>query len=113
MSLIETTDLWKTYVVGSEEIHALLRRFMNHHDERQVLAELNRRLAERGLSAMTTAAALSYLPMLRSVTASRSFSADSALCARRCSSAMEMLSAKRSTCSMNCRVSRFSRRSLI
>ena len=23
MSLIETTDLWKTYVVGSEEIHAL------------------------------------------------------------------------------------------
>ena len=23
MSLIETTDLWKTYIMGSEEIHAL------------------------------------------------------------------------------------------
>ncbi|MEW6252248.1 MAG: PP2C family protein-serine/threonine phosphatase [Planctomycetota bacterium] len=54
----------------SEEIHALLRRFMNNHDERRVLAELNRRLAEGDLTVMATAAALSYLPMFRRLTIS-------------------------------------------
>ena len=65
----------------SDEIHALLRRYMNNHDERRVLADLNRRLAEGalaadeaeavcGLAGMTTAAALSYLPMTRRLTIS-------------------------------------------
>lgn len=54
----------------SEEIHRLLRQFMNHHDERRVLAELNRRLERTELTRMTTAAAVSYLPPLRTVTVS-------------------------------------------
>ncbi len=54
----------------SGEIHQMLRRFMNHHDERQVLAALNRRLVESELTVLTTAATLSYLPMLRRVSIS-------------------------------------------
>lgn len=54
----------------SAEIHRLLRRFMNHHDERRVLTELNRRLEGTELERMTTAAAVSYLPPLRMLTVS-------------------------------------------
>ncbi|MEW6199676.1 MAG: PP2C family protein-serine/threonine phosphatase [Planctomycetota bacterium] len=54
----------------SQEIHRLLRQFMNHHDERRVLAGLNQRLQGTELERMTTAAAVSYLPPLRMLTVS-------------------------------------------
>jgi sigma-B regulation protein RsbU (phosphoserine phosphatase) len=49
----------------SREMHALLRRFMNQPDQRRVLADLNRRVQQMGLGAMTTAAAFSYYPTTR------------------------------------------------
>ena len=49
----------------SSEIHALLRRYMNNHDETRVLADLNKRLIGRDLRSMTTAASVSYLPPMR------------------------------------------------
>ncbi len=49
----------------SGQIHRLLRRYMNSHDERRVLADLNRALDGDVATRMTTAAALSYTPPLR------------------------------------------------
>jgi serine phosphatase RsbU (regulator of sigma subunit) len=49
-----------TVAAISTEIHKLLRRSMNKFDQRKVLADLNRRLTDLGLKAMTTMAAMSY-----------------------------------------------------
>lgn len=49
----------------SGAIHRLLRRYMNAHDERHVLAGLNQALDGDVATRMTTAAALSYLAPLR------------------------------------------------
>lgn len=46
----------------SQEMHATLRRCMNQPDQRRVLRDLNRRLAEIGFRAMTTAVAATYYP---------------------------------------------------
>lgn len=46
----------------SGELHGLMRRFMNHPDQRRVLAALNRRVVEMGFRAMTTAIAFTYYP---------------------------------------------------
>ena len=54
----------------SGELHAMLRRLMNQPDQRRVLAGLNRRLDALGLRAMTTAAAISYYPLRRSLSVS-------------------------------------------
>lgn len=54
----------------SEEIHRLLRRYMNNFDERRVLRDLNERLAAGGNGTMTTAVTASYFPPLRSLTLS-------------------------------------------
>lgn len=51
----------------SSTLHDLLRRFMNQHDQRRVLRDLNRQLEQRGLEAMTTAAAVTYYPPKRSL----------------------------------------------
>jgi sigma-B regulation protein RsbU (phosphoserine phosphatase) len=44
----------------SQEMHGHLRRFMNQPDQRAVLSDLNQRLTEIGLKALTTAAAVTY-----------------------------------------------------
>lgn len=49
----------------SGEIHAHLRRCMDQPDQRKVLSKLNGILEERGLDAMTTAAALTYYTPFR------------------------------------------------
>lgn len=54
----------------SGELHDLMRRFMNHPDQRRVLMELNRRIARLGFRAMTTAAAFTYYPPGRSLSLS-------------------------------------------
>jgi sigma-B regulation protein RsbU (phosphoserine phosphatase) len=46
----------------SDEIHTLLRRYMNTLDQRRVLAELNRRLEGTKQGTMTTAAVVTYFP---------------------------------------------------
>ncbi len=48
----------------SQETHRLLRRYMNTLDQRRVLAELNRRLANGEAPTMTTAIVASYFPPL-------------------------------------------------
>ena len=52
----------ETVAKVSGEMHTHLRRCMNEPDQRTVLAKLNRILEERGLDAMTTAAAVTYYP---------------------------------------------------
>lgn len=49
----------------SGEIHRLLRKYMNNHDETRVLADLNRRLMDSTAKTMTTAVSVGYLPPLR------------------------------------------------
>ncbi len=55
--------------VGTE-MHAHLRRSVDVIDERKVLARLNRRLNEGGLSVMTTAVLATYYPPRRRLTVS-------------------------------------------
>ena len=70
--------LWISDVVGhgeavakvSDETHALLRRYMNQPDQRRVLVDLNARLEQIGLGAMTTAAIASYHAVKRSLSLS-------------------------------------------
>ena len=65
--------LWISDVVGhgeavakvSEEIHDLLRQYMNQPDHRRVLTKLNHRLEQIGLGAMTTVAAATYYSVRR------------------------------------------------
>ncbi len=54
----------------SDEIHGLLRRYMNNHDQRRVLVDLNRRLTTGGLGPMTTAIAITYFPTTRALSVS-------------------------------------------
>jgi sigma-B regulation protein RsbU (phosphoserine phosphatase) len=54
----------------SDEIHRLLRRYMNNFDERRVLADLNARLTTSPEARMTTAATASYFPPLRALSLS-------------------------------------------
>jgi phosphoserine phosphatase RsbU/P len=54
----------------SDEIHGLLRRYMNTGDERRVLSELNRRLMKDTPPVMTTAVAISYYPPARTLAVS-------------------------------------------
>lgn len=54
----------------SGELHRLLRRHMNQHDERRILADLNASFGASRFSTMTTAAAVTYLPPLRSLAVS-------------------------------------------
>lgn len=46
----------------SGELHQLLRRFMDHNDQRRVLAELNGRLLREKSPPLTTAAIVTYYP---------------------------------------------------
>jgi len=46
----------------SDEIHGLLRRYMNTLDQRRVLTDLNRRLEGTEQGTMTTAAVVTYFP---------------------------------------------------
>ena len=70
--------LWISDVVGhgeavakvSDEIHTLLRRYMNRPDQRRVLENLNVRLEQIGLGAMTTAAIASYHAVKQSLSIS-------------------------------------------
>ncbi len=52
----------ETVAKVSDEIHTLLRRYMNTLDQRRVLAELNRRLEGTEQGTMTTAAVITYFP---------------------------------------------------
>lgn len=54
----------------SQEIHALLRKYMNWMDQRRVLRVLNRRLTRMGLRALTTAVSVTYFPPLRKLSLS-------------------------------------------
>jgi serine phosphatase RsbU (regulator of sigma subunit) len=65
MCLADVAGHGEAVGVVTEEIHRLLRRYMNYHDERRVLRGLNRRLVDENLSSMTTAVAVSYAPHLR------------------------------------------------
>ena len=56
--------------IGTEMIHAHLRRSVDVIDERKVLGRLNRRLNERGLGVMTTAVLATYYPPRRRLTVS-------------------------------------------
>ncbi|HPM24946.1 MAG TPA: PP2C family protein-serine/threonine phosphatase [Phycisphaerae bacterium] len=67
MCLADVAGHGETVALVSEEIHRLLRRFMDNLDERRVLAELNRRLTRGTETAMTTAVAVSYIPPLHLV----------------------------------------------
>lgn len=49
----------------SGEIHGLLRRYIDSLDQRKILRRLNQRLAQAGLNALTTAAAVTYFPPWR------------------------------------------------
>lgn len=51
-----------TIAAVSDKLHRLLRRYMNQPDQRRVLADLNVRLEQQELAAMTTAAAATYYP---------------------------------------------------
>jgi serine phosphatase RsbU (regulator of sigma subunit) len=54
----------------SSEIHALLRRYMDHLDQRRVLSELNQRLEASKLGTMTTAVTITYFPPSRTLSVS-------------------------------------------
>jgi len=60
----------ETVAKVSGELHTLLRRYMNHPDQRRVLAALNRRLEASEIGRMTTAAAVSYFPPTRKLSVS-------------------------------------------
>lgn len=51
----------------STELHRLLRRYMNHMDQRRVLQDLNRTLERSDTLKLATAAAFSYYPPGRSL----------------------------------------------
>ena len=54
----------------SSEIHRLLRKYMNNHDETRVLTDLNKRLIGSAIGTMTTAASVGYIPPLRMLSVS-------------------------------------------
>jgi len=54
----------------STAIHGLLQRYMNWPDQRRILAKLNQHLVEIGFTALTTAAAFTYLPPWRRLSVS-------------------------------------------
>ncbi len=59
-----------TIAAVSASIHQLLRQYMNNFDQRRVLGDLNRKMEETALGAMTTAVAVTYFPPSRSVSIS-------------------------------------------
>ncbi len=54
----------------SEEVYRLLHRYLNRIDQRRVLRQLNRRLEAIGFDALTTAIAVSYLPLFHRLSVS-------------------------------------------
>ncbi len=62
MCIADVVGHGETVAAVSGQIHGLVRKFMNQPNQRRILTDLNLRLHEMGLGAMTTAAALSYYP---------------------------------------------------
>ncbi len=54
----------------SSAIHQLLRSYMNNSDQRRVLSALNERLAKSNHAVLTTAAAITYVSPMRSLSVS-------------------------------------------
>jgi sigma-B regulation protein RsbU (phosphoserine phosphatase) len=62
MCLADVVGHGEAVATVSSRLHGLLRRHINSMDQRTVLRRLNRQLAEIGFDAVTTAAAINYLP---------------------------------------------------